>query len=105
ADGATKPQANSTAACGRLREEKSVQFTVHDGRISPGSAAGGTRHCQCAAADCNSRAEPRTRSRSASHAGAESPNPSATPKTIGTIEKSFPVWTSDLIDNHRIRSS
>src|SRR5438477_2274896 len=58
AAGATKPQANSAAACGRLREEKSVQFTVHDGRINPGNDAGGTRHCQCAAADCNSRAEP-----------------------------------------------
>ena len=79
AAGATKPQANSAAACGRLREEKSVQFTVHDGRINPGSAAGGTRHCQCAAADCNSRAEPWTRSSSASHAGAERPKPSATP--------------------------
>ena len=79
AAGATKPQANSAAACGRPREEKSVQFTVHDGRTNPGSAAGGTRHCQCAAADCNSRAEPWTRSRSASHAGAERPKPSATP--------------------------
>src|SRR5262244_2572219 len=58
AEAATKPHANSAAECGRLREEKSVQFTVHDGRINPGSAAGGTRHCQCAAADCNSRAEP-----------------------------------------------
>ena len=34
------------------------QFTVHDGRINPGNDARGTRHCQCAAADCNSRAEP-----------------------------------------------
>ena len=62
AAGATKPQANSAAVCGRPREEKSVQFTVHDGRTNPGSAVGGTRHCQCAAADCNSRAEPWTRS-------------------------------------------
>src|SRR5439155_3509658 len=97
AAGATRPQANSAAVCGRLREEKSVQFTVHDGKISPGSEAGGTRHCQCAAVGCNSRAEPRTRSKSASHAGAERPKPSATPKSIGTIEKSFRVWTSDLI--------
>src|SRR5215468_2062350 len=58
AAGATKPQANSAAVWGRLREEKSVQFTVHDARISPANAAGGTRHCQCAAAECNSRTEP-----------------------------------------------
>ena len=43
ADGATKPQANSAVACERPREEKSVQLTVHDGRINPGNAAGGTR--------------------------------------------------------------
>src|SRR5215467_670869 len=98
AAGATKPQANSVAACGRLSEEKSVQFTVHDGRINPSSAAGGTRHCQCAAADCNSRAEPWTRSKSASHAGAERPKPSATPKSIGRMDKMLRVSTSDLID-------
>src|SRR5205814_9435431 len=105
AAGATKPQANPAAVCGRLREEKSVQFTVHDGRINPGNAAGGTRHCQCAAADCNSRAEPRTRSSSASHAGAERPKPSATPTSIGTLEKSFRVSISDFSDNHAIKSS
>jgi len=105
AEGATNPQANSAAVCGRPREEKSVQCTVHDGRINPGSAAGGTRHCQCAAAACNSRAEPWTRSRSPSHAGAERPKPSTTPMSSGSIEKMFRVWTSDLIDNHAMRSS
>src|SRR3982751_4983111 len=39
AAGATKPQANSAAVWGRLRDEKSVQFTVHEGKINPGSAA------------------------------------------------------------------
>src|SRR5262249_20447923 len=58
AAGATKPPTHNAALCGRVREEKSIQFAVHDGRTSPGSAAGGTRHCQCAADDCNSRAEP-----------------------------------------------
>ena len=42
---------------------------------------------------------------SASHAGAESPKPSATPTSIGRIEKMLRVWTSDLIDNHAMRSS
>src|SRR5215472_18041250 len=105
AAGATNPQANSAAVCGLARDEKSVQLTVHHGEISPGSAAGGTRHCQCAAADCNSRAEPWTRSKSASHAGAERPKPSATPTSSGRIEKTLRVWTSDLIDNHAMRSS
>ena len=54
----TSPQASSVAVCGVRREEKLAQFTVHEGRISPGSAAGGTSHCQCADAACNSRAEP-----------------------------------------------
>src|SRR5437016_3110503 len=58
ATGATKPQASSVAECGIRLEEKSVQFTVHEGRISPGNAAGGTSHCESAAGDCNSRAEP-----------------------------------------------
>src|SRR4029078_8745145 len=83
AAGATNPQANSAAVCGRLREEKSVQFTVHDGRINPGSAAGGTRHCQCAVAACNSRAEPWTKSSNPNHAGAERPKPRATPNSSG----------------------
>src|SRR5256885_7603693 len=60
ATGATKPHANSVALCGIRREEKLVHFTVQQGRINPGSAAGGTSHCQCSEAGCNSRAEPRT---------------------------------------------
>src|SRR5215813_3282251 len=118
AEAATKPHANSAAECGRLREEKSVQFTVHDGRINPGSAAGGTRHCQCAADDCSSRAEPCIRSRSASHAGADNPNPNATPESIGKTANAggilvsrrprlFPTFRDDivLIESHPIRSS
>src|SRR6266567_2944416 len=105
AAGAAKPHASAVAACVRFREEKSVQFTVHDGRINPGSAAGGTSHCQWADAGCNSRAEPCTKSRIASHAGADNPKPSATPKSIGKIEKTFRVSTKDLADNHAVRSS
>src|SRR5439155_26406426 len=95
--GATKPHANSVAVCGTLFEEKSVQFTVHEGRINPGNAAGGTSHCQCADGGCSSRAEPCTRSRTASHAGADNPKPSAIPKSIGEIEKMLRVWTNDLM--------
>src|SRR5438034_2479411 len=105
AAGAAKPHASSVAACVRFREEKSVQFTVHDGRINPGSAAGGTSHCEWADAGCNSRAEPCTRSRIASHAGADNPKPSATPKSIGKIEEILRVWTSDLIDSQPIKSN
>src|SRR5204862_2510666 len=47
--GATKPHLNSAALCGIMREEKSAQFTVQQGRINPGSADSGTIHCQCAA--------------------------------------------------------
>src|SRR5437870_7463687 len=105
AAGATKPHASSVALCGVRRDEKSVQFTVHEGRMNPGSAAGGTSHCQCADAGCNSRAEPCTKSRIASQAGAERPKPSVTPKSIGKIEKMFRVSTKDLINSHAIKTS
>src|SRR6266436_8802314 len=110
---ATRPQANSVAECGTCLEEKSVQFTVHDGRINPGNAAGGTSHCQCAFGDCSSRAEPSTRSRIASHAGADNPKPSATPKSIGKTDNVGGTLVSRLsrrshivlTDNHAIKSS
>src|SRR6185369_9147669 len=58
AAGATKPQASSMAVCGIRREEKPIQLTVQPGTINPGRARQGTIHCQCAAAGCDSRAEP-----------------------------------------------
>src|SRR2546426_10649915 len=41
----------------------------------------------------------------ASHAGAESPKPSATPRSIGKVDITLRVWTKDLIDSHAIKSS
>src|SRR5436189_1552494 len=41
----------------------------------------------------------------ASHAGAESPKPSATPRSIGKVDITLRVWTKDLIDSHAIKRS
>ena len=49
AAGAIKPHASSAARCGSSLVEKLDQFTVHEGRISPGHAFQGTSHCQWAA--------------------------------------------------------
>src|SRR6266487_3470846 len=75
--------------------EKSAQLTVQHGKMRLGKAAGGTSHCQCALAGCNSRAEPWTKSRIASHAGADNPKPSATPKSIGATDKMLRVPVND----------
>jgi hypothetical protein len=85
--------------------EKLGQLTVQHGKIKPGNAAGGTSHCQWADAACSSRAEPRTKSRIASHAGADNPKPSATPKSIGKTEKTSRVSTNDLVTSHAIKRS
>ena len=60
AAGAIKPHASSAARCGSSLVEKLDQFTVHEGRISPGHALPGTSHCRWAAGSRDCRAEPWT---------------------------------------------